>query len=500
MCCSRKLNPQGIDGRPLYSPPGVISSEGCARRTERVCALSYLTRPVRNAGRISGYCGRVGLMRSRMLVLLFCFLGLMLPKLTHSADTLDVTSSLNPVGSGARALGMGGAFIAIADDATAASWNPGGLIQLERPEVSIVGAGVHRIEGNTFGTNPEANGAQSISEERLNYLSIAYPFRFLGHSMVVSANYQHLYDFSREWDVVFNLDSLPDTRRANIDYEQKGQLGAVGLAYCVQVTPGLSFGVTLNFWEDWLYDNEWERTNREHSVGTLSGFDFTLDGESYDRYSFSGFNANLGLLWQVSEKLTCGAVLKTPFEADLRHESYSSSVMRMPAANLELENSVPHVEEDETLDMPISYGLGFAYRFSDRFTASFDVTRTEWDDLILTDSNGNETSFITGKPKEESDIDPIYQVRLGAEYLFIKKKCLIPLRGGIFYDPAPAEGSPDDFFGFSLGSGVAVGALAFDIAYQYRFGNNVGEALVQGYDFSQDVEEHTLYTSLILYF
>jgi hypothetical protein len=36
-------------------------------------------------------------------------------------------------GAGARAMGMGGAFIAIADDATAASWNPSGLAVLERP-------------------------------------------------------------------------------------------------------------------------------------------------------------------------------------------------------------------------------------------------------------------------------------------------------------------------------------------------------------------------------
>ena len=43
-----------------------------------------------------------------------------------------------PSGSGARALGAAGAFTAIADDATAASWNPAGLIQLERPEVSAV--------------------------------------------------------------------------------------------------------------------------------------------------------------------------------------------------------------------------------------------------------------------------------------------------------------------------------------------------------------------------
>src|SRR5437762_1459679 len=48
-------------------------------------------------------------------------------------------------GSGARALGMGGAFIAVADDATASSWNPAGLCVLERAEASIVYQPLARI-------------------------------------------------------------------------------------------------------------------------------------------------------------------------------------------------------------------------------------------------------------------------------------------------------------------------------------------------------------------
>ena len=74
-----------------------------------------------------------------------------------------------------------------------------------------------------------------------------------------------------------------------------------------------------------------------------------------------------------------------------------------------------------------------------------------------------------------------------------------PFRGGVFYDPAPADGKPDDYFGFSLGSGIAVGSFVFDMAYQYRFGKDVGESLVEGFDFSQDVEEHTVYMSIIIH-
>ena len=161
-------------------------------------------------------------------------------------------------------------------------------------------------------------------------------------------------------------------------------------------------------------------------------------------------------------------------------------------------NSTSSTENVE-LDLPMSYGIGLAYRFSDRLTVSADFTRTEWDDFILKDSEGNKTSAISGRPKNDSDIDPTHSVRLGAEYLFMQPTYVIPLRGGIFYDPAPAEGSPDDFYGFSLGSGFAKGRLIFDIAYQYRFGRDVGGSILQDLDFSQDVDEHSLFASLIVH-
>src|SRR4029450_3873244 len=60
--------------------------------------------------------------------------------------SLNFATSPAPVGSGARAQGKAQAFIAIADDATAASYNPAGLVQLQQPEVSIVGAYFIRLE------------------------------------------------------------------------------------------------------------------------------------------------------------------------------------------------------------------------------------------------------------------------------------------------------------------------------------------------------------------
>jgi hypothetical protein len=42
------------------------------------------------------------------------------------------------IGVGARALGMGGSFVSLADDASAPYWNPAGLIQLEQREAMLM--------------------------------------------------------------------------------------------------------------------------------------------------------------------------------------------------------------------------------------------------------------------------------------------------------------------------------------------------------------------------
>lgn len=42
------------------------------------------------------------------------------------------------IGAGARALGMGGAFCSVADDATAAYWNPAGLVGLDGREIQLM--------------------------------------------------------------------------------------------------------------------------------------------------------------------------------------------------------------------------------------------------------------------------------------------------------------------------------------------------------------------------
>lgn len=411
---------------------------------------------------------------------------------------VEVSSSPNPVGSGARALGMGGAFIAVADDATAASWNPGGLVQLERPEISVVGEATHRREKNTSERIPEHSGRQSVSGAGLNYLSASYPFTLINRNMVVSLSYQHLYDFSRQWNLRWSdlISHAPTT----YDYDANGGLYAYGIAYSVQIIPQLSFGFTLNIWQDGIYHNGWQTTEQLTKVGKdFFGRTYIEDDVSNSRYSFTGFNANLGMLWNITDKLTLGAVFKTPFTANLKHDiSYSTQLISLDPLEVLYRGQSTNTY-DEKLEMPMSYGIGLAYRFSDRLSVSADVYRTEWQDYVLVDARGRRISPITRRAMWKSDIDPTTQCRLGAEYLFIEPKYTVPVRAGVFYDPAPAKGSPDNYYGFSLGSGIGYGRFIFDIAYVYRFGRDVGKSLGAG-KFSQDVDEHSLFTSLIIHF
>ena len=70
---------------------------------------------------------------------------------------------------------MADAFVAIADDATAASWNPAGLVQLERPEISIVGSYNAIDEEFSAWLHPEAESRHDSDKLDLNFLSVVYP-------------------------------------------------------------------------------------------------------------------------------------------------------------------------------------------------------------------------------------------------------------------------------------------------------------------------------------
>ncbi|HNT88560.1 MAG TPA: outer membrane protein transport protein [Candidatus Hydrogenedentes bacterium] len=460
---------------------------------------------------------------------------------------IQINSSPSKVGSGARALGMGSAFIAIADDATATSWNPAGLTQLERPEISLVYSWKRFDEEFGSRVYREMRDDHGVNLDDLNYASVVYPVRrtFAGRNLILSLNYQRQYDFDRnlDYDVrFFNAGAGGITRmRLRGDYAQRGSLSTITPAVAFELTNRLSLGLAVNLWDQSLISgNKW-RTHQEGSsffttngVVTPASFGRYTVEEEYD--DFECVNYTVGLLYKPTARLSFGMVYHTRFTAEVEYTRRFRSYM----------GGVPvfrtTTQRDREITFPDALGIGAAYRFpNDKLTLSLDVTRRDWDKFVIVEESGllfspmgatpffpmpRRTSGVSGLPKHLSPHDPTYTIRLGAEYVFVneakpRQDFLPSLRAGIFYDPEPSsnrsdvwyglgpafglepkgDGKPDDYYGVALGAGLLIrNRVNLDIAYQFRWGDDVRKDTFGLKSTDADVRQHYLYFSTVIYF
>lgn len=446
---------------------------------------------------------------------------------------IQINSTPNPVGSGARAIGMGSAFIAVADDATAASWNPAGLTQLERPELSLVYSSKFFSEEFSSDSFVGIDGQHDVDIHDINYLSFVYPIprTIAGRNLVLSINYLSQYDFDR----VITADSRRIRfgnniiqQKDHVDYRQDGKLASVSPAIGFEVTEWLSIGATVNLWHSKLIpNNEWSTRYTFRSQPTLiDGIPTAGPGgwsrrtEEYDKVKGTNFTA--GLLLKPTERLSIGAVYHSKLDADVR---YTDTRNFWPGSSGTLKQ-----RRNKTVTLPSAFGMGAAYRFpGDKLTLSLDVTRRNWAEYVIDDPHNTDRSVrrlsgVTGQHNSLADIDPTWTVRFGGEYVFVNEKkpkqdYLPSVRAGIFYDPEPSggrdagfwspkvldrvrgDGKPDDFFGFSLGTGVLIkNRVNLDAAYVFRFGNGVRSDTFGFADTDADVRQHYLYLSTVIYF
>lgn len=427
---------------------------------------------------------------------------------------LAISSAPSPVGAGARATGIGSAFVALADDATAASWNPAGLVQLERPEISAVGAATLQIDdfgsadfsrdGNRFTKEVGTGEASSLD---LNYLSAALPFTWNGRNLVASINYQQTLGFDRALTIhttQVNADGATsdDTRHLS----QDGAIYAISPALAAELTPELAIGATLSYWFDGI-GRSYAWRIRAEQAGVFSFMGETLEYQNRESSVFHGVRGatgTFGALWRPLPSISIGAAGEVPFQATMSRDR-----------TLDTELGVARVRDDVTLEYPASAALGVAYRASDALVLSADVTWVPWGDFRLIDEAENEF-LISGDPVGDNDfkpagssspdphVDAVVTVRTGIEQLFRLDGWLLAVRSGVFYDPEPSRGAPENFWGCSAGIGATFSHFSVDVAYQFRFGLDVtGIALlrnvIEAPDQSIDIYRHSLYASLVYY-
>lgn len=511
-----------------------------------------------------------------------------------------------PTGSGARALGLAGAFTAVADDATAASWNPAGLTQLENPEVSAVYRFSAREDTHKSKTRDLEAGQDHYNNNELNYVSAVYPFFLNGGNAAFSMNYQETYDFTHTFTARFKGDSqqrilsttnqtfsavktnnvndvnqkltlttrtttdtksqidqlLSSSLLSSIDFRQSGTIDAVSPAFAVELSPRFSLGVTVNIYTDGASRGnpitstliaEYEGTSASyaevtdtrnssavidwggeqysgppynqvtnHVSGTVGPIplsstnvnvqtdNYTVAGvyrENNQTDQFYGFNATLGALWTATDQLTVGVTVDLPWTGygeqtkRIYHQVTTIDSNRVQVA----QNSFREMQQqDVEYTFPLYCSMGTLWRWNDRLYTSMDISRTSWSDYSYEAEGEERINPVNGEPHASSVLADCWSVRLGNEYLCVLSWTEIPLRGGVFWEQRPASGSPDEYYGFSLGSGISLGKdpgkIVIDVAYVFERGENVMGSLLPGQGMSSDVIHHQLFLSAIWHF
>ncbi|MBT3755162.1 MAG: hypothetical protein HOK80_01165 [Candidatus Cloacimonetes bacterium] len=365
----------------------------------------------------------------------------------------------NFTGVGARAAGMGGAFIGVADDATAISWNPAGLTQLDKPEASIVGRGlaeVYEVDYNSW--------SETYEDEHgiLNFLSGVYPFEFSGMKFVTALAVQRQLDlYSYFYEEEYYEDTWGYYNDINEAYTEGGT-STITIGLANRLASIFSLGVSANLWVGEAFLESTDIIDKD-------SLDYYYNWDYYDKsdWTFSGVNFVFGAMLDLNYKnnpipLRIGIVAKTPFELSVDEEftleeySDDNGVIYDPEP---VESSSSY-----TLGMPLMFGIGASYRFGDNLTISVDVETRKFSETTLKEDYED----LTGNDEEMENLD-LNQFRFGAEYLFTElwDFAIIPLRLGgrslptLFTDinEEQVEGAA-----FSIGTGLITDQYSMDLS------------------------------------
>ncbi len=315
------------------------------------------------------------------------------------ANAFDV-SLANP---GARSLGFGGAFVSLADDATAAFANPAGLTQFVEPELTF------ELRGQVIPSQNETAGGRTIlSEEEgtlLGFAAFVYPRK----RWAVAAYRNGMGNFT------FGtlIQGVAGSRAFSIGTANEFVIQSTGLAGSYRLTENLSLGAGVVQWEGDL------SSARE---STLSGEGFAGPGEvrltTLATTDDSDFSFNAGILWRFAEQWRLGAVYRGGPEFALRGESR--------AGPPPLEQLPVRVRQFPLL-LPDVIGLGLAYKSrGGNLTLSFEWDLVRYSRLLKNLASPERSSF---------ELDDGHELHLGAEYVIVRSRPVIALRAGTWQEP-----------------------------------------------------------------
>ena len=323
---------------------------------------------------------------------------------------LNLQTFNSALGVGARALGMGGAFVAVADDATAASWNPAGLAFLIRPEVSLVlDRTTSELATSDFvDTSPNPDfpgqtrrvpGVDEGTGSGLSFLSVAYPLKTLGRRVTLQLSYQRQVRplsadlYSRDDTGAVPAPDAPfladySTERTT-HVASSGGVDNLSFGFGAAVSETVFVGATVNYW----FGSPSAERRTATRVTSLPGRGdpqvFTDVAETTtETQRISSLSANLGVLYRPVSWLTLGAVYRSGW-VGRANTSYATTrtgvdtvLFTPPGGQAEYRTQrvdwSGQTEGTGSLAWPASYGFGAAFRPVSTLVLSLDFTRQEW--------------------------------------------------------------------------------------------------------------------------
>jgi hypothetical protein len=383
---------------------------------------------------------------------------------------------------GARSMGFGGAFVALADDATAAFANPAGLVHLLRPEVSIEARrwsySTPFTEGGRAEGFPSGYGIDTmvgLRSERsdanitgLSFLSFAYPMRDWSFALF-RHEYANLKFFGETQGLFGGGTDCCQTRF--IDQRSTSELDIVssGFSVAYRISDKFDVGLGVAYYDATLEASVTQFFADDDSPESFFRPNSYLPERSLlshrNFFDSNDWTLTGGFLWKLSETLSIGGVYRQGLETGFEIEVTAGEAVDFgvpPGGVLARASGGP-------VEFPAIYGLGFAYRVPDgRLTLSFQWNRVEY------------SSVPASIGVDDQTIDDVDDLHLGAEYVFLDSTPIIAVRLGAWLEPDhQMRATTDDPFvrallpreeddiHYAAGLGVATQNFQIDLAVDF---------------------------------
>ena len=386
-----------------------------------------------------------------VLGMLFTALCLALILDAPSASANETIQLTQRFGVGARAMGMGGTGIAVAEDFSALYWNPAGLAQVRRIEFSGGLSHQNYQAANTYYGTTERD---SENNTRMNSIGMVFPVPTYRGSLVFAIGGGRVENFDALFVQQGYVPASAPAPNDRLEYGrevQSGGLFAWSLGGAVDVSPTLSLGAALTLL-DGDYDYDWDAffadINNVYN-SPPNDFDTTYihDTKTVD---FDGVGLQIGGLLRLNRFLRAGMTIHSPVTYDLSGETEERTWDVYDDGTFESYTDRYYFENE--ISTPWEFGFGLAWSVPTVLLAG-DLRFADWSQMKF-----------NGQPLR--DYDETLSWSLGGEYVL--PRLGVKLRAGYASDPI-AFNVPEvveDRDQYSLGAGFLVGqVMTLDVAW-----------------------------------